>query len=276
MLKILNLGAGVQSSAVFLMSCLGQLPKLDRAIFADTGWEPNEVYQHLGWLRILGEKYGIPVHTVKAGDLRSDASAFGSGRGSRGGPDRWASMPLFVGSNGGGMLRRQCTQEYKIQPIDEFIKRHILGLKKGQRTPKELVVEQWFGISVDECHRMRRTEDKWRVFVYPLCGIPEDMLPHRYSRDDCKAWLKQHFPEREVPRSACLGCPFHSDAEWKRLMANPEYRKDIVEFDKAIRKSGGMRSDVYLHRSMKPIDEVKFSDERQRSLFDDCQGMCGV
>jgi hypothetical protein len=257
------------------MSCLGQLPKLGHAVFADTGWEPNEVYQHLGWLRIMGDKYGIPVHTVKAGDLRADAIT-AQIKGHKVDGVRWAPMPLFVDTYKGGMIKRQCTEEYKIQPIEKFVRQEILGLKKGQRAPKELVLEQWFGISVDECHRMRRTEDKWRVFVYPLCGIPEDMLPHRYSRDDCKEWLKKHFPERQVTRSACLGCPFRDDQSWLEMKQNPEYWADIVEFDRAIRNSNGMKAEVYLHRSMKPIDEVVFSDERQRSMFDDCVGMCGV
>ena len=36
-LNVLSLGAGVQSSTLLLMSCRGVLPKLDAAIFADTG-----------------------------------------------------------------------------------------------------------------------------------------------------------------------------------------------------------------------------------------------
>src|SRR5690606_37800588 len=49
-LKVLLLGAGVQSTTVLLMSCRGLLPKLDAAVFADTQWEPSEVYEHLEWL----------------------------------------------------------------------------------------------------------------------------------------------------------------------------------------------------------------------------------
>lgn len=40
-LKVLSLGAGVQSTTVLLMSWAGELPPLDCAIFADTGWEPQ-------------------------------------------------------------------------------------------------------------------------------------------------------------------------------------------------------------------------------------------
>ena len=72
MIRVLSLGAGVQSTAVLLMSCRGILPKLDHAIFADTQWEPSEVYEHLEWLTAEAAKYGIPVHIVTAGKIVGD------------------------------------------------------------------------------------------------------------------------------------------------------------------------------------------------------------
>jgi len=63
----------VQSSTVLLMSCRGLLPKLDCAIFADTGWEPKAVYENLAWLEQEAAKSGIPVYRVTAGNLRKDA-----------------------------------------------------------------------------------------------------------------------------------------------------------------------------------------------------------
>ncbi len=48
---ILNLGAGVQSTTLFLMFVNGELDKkLDYAVFADTQEEPESVYKHLDWL----------------------------------------------------------------------------------------------------------------------------------------------------------------------------------------------------------------------------------
>jgi hypothetical protein len=46
-MRTLSLGAGVQSTTLLLMSLDGTLPKVDCAIFADTGWEPARVYEHL-------------------------------------------------------------------------------------------------------------------------------------------------------------------------------------------------------------------------------------
>jgi hypothetical protein len=50
-LRVLSLGAGVQSTTMALMAAHGEVgPMPDCAIFSDTGWEPNAVYQHLAWL----------------------------------------------------------------------------------------------------------------------------------------------------------------------------------------------------------------------------------
>ena len=69
MIEVLNLGAGVQSSTVLLMSIKGELPKLDHAIFADTGWEPAAVYRQMEWLRKEALDAGIDVHRVTLGDI---------------------------------------------------------------------------------------------------------------------------------------------------------------------------------------------------------------
>ncbi len=132
-LRVLSLGAGVQSTTLALMAAHGEIgPMPDCAVFADTGWEPKAVYEYLDWLR-SPNVLPFPVHIVSAGDLRADLIA-----GARG--ERWASIPAFtrtvtpagtelpvydedengdlvvVGSRtvktdrvGIGMIRRQCT-----------------------------------------------------------------------------------------------------------------------------------------------------------------------
>lgn len=69
---ILNLGAGVQSTALYLMSLRQDEPELvplfDYAIFADTHEEPKAVYTHIEWLKTLS---GPPILTGTAGKLGS-------------------------------------------------------------------------------------------------------------------------------------------------------------------------------------------------------------
>jgi hypothetical protein len=100
------------------------------------------------------------------------------------------------------------------------------------------------------------------------------------TRADCKIWMTGHgYPE--PPRSACIGCPFHSDHEWRNLRDNaPAEWADAVEFDAAIRKTDGMRGETFLHRSCVPLSEVDLEtaeDVGQQSMFGaECEGMCGV
>jgi len=274
-IRVLSCGAGVQSSALLLMSCMGKLPKLDYAVFADTGWEPAAVYKHLAWIKEHSEAHGIPFHIVGTRNIRDDniSASLGSAR-LRG--ERWTAMPLFTKSQDGtvGQVKRQCTSEYKIAPIERWLRRTVLGLAARQRAPKKPVVEHWLGISADEIRRCRMSPHKWAINCYPLI---EDFEPPM-RRADCVRWYAENgFPS--PPRSACIGCPYKSDAEWRRLRDEAEWAS-AVEFDKAIRNSGGMNRPCYLHRSCVPLDEVDLSTAEERgqgNLFEsECSGLCGT
>jgi hypothetical protein len=70
---VISLGAGVQSTALYLLACDGQLGPVDTAIFADTGWEPGAVYDHLARLEDFGNEK-IPIRRVGGGNLRDTQS----------------------------------------------------------------------------------------------------------------------------------------------------------------------------------------------------------
>jgi 3'-phosphoadenosine 5'-phosphosulfate sulfotransferase (PAPS reductase)/FAD synthetase len=126
--RILSLGGGVQSATLYLMAHEGELPPFDHVIFADTQSEPLYVYEYLEYLLGLG---GTPITRVTAGNLGEDFLSMLRGE------KRGASPPLFVRNDDGptpdkgGMLWRQCTKEYKIEPINRYIKQTILGIPRG-------------------------------------------------------------------------------------------------------------------------------------------------
>ena len=277
---VLSLGAGVQSSVLLLLACRGAIPKPDVTIFADTQWEPQAVYQHLWWLAEQAEKAGIPVIVASAGDLKADALR-SMVRGTIEQGSRAVSMPLFtLGTDGKvGMIRRQCTKEYKLEVVVNAV-RSWVGLAKGQRAPATLSISQWIGISMDEKTRMRMSPHRWLINEYPLIGWPTNYLGERpWTRAMCRSWFAEHYPGRSLPRSACLGCPFHSDEEWASMRDNsPAEFADACEFDSAIRQHGGLRGKTFLHRSCIPLAEVDFStpDPRQLSFATECLGMCGI
>lgn len=244
-----------------LMAAHGELGHVDAAVFADTGWEPKSVYKHLAWLKSV---LPFPVLTVSAGNLRADAIAKANTTG-----QRFASIPWFLRMPDGtaGMGRRQCTKEYKLRPIQ----RKIVELLGGKR-PKA-GAEVMVGISTDEAVRAKPSQVQYIKNTQPL-------LDREVSRWGCLRWLERKgYPE--PPKSACIGCPFHNDAAWRDLKLNsPDEFADAVEVDKAIRHQPGLRGEQYMHRSLKPLDEVDFAnaeDRGQLNMFNnECEGMCGV
>ena len=251
---------------------LREIERIDAAVFADTGWETMATYVWLQFLQKESRKHGIPIHVVHKSSIKEDALV-SQVRGVKAEGHRWASMPLFVLGPGGerGMIRRQCTNEYKIRLLDRKF-RELEGFKPRQRIEPG-TTEVWKGISIDEANRASMSDKKWISFYYPLIDM-------RMSRGDCLLWFKKKgLPE--PPRSACIGCPYHSNHEWRRLKVDsPKEFAEAVAFDKAIRKCGGMRGDVFIHSARIPLDEVDLrnaEDKGQMSLFsDECMGVCGV
>ena len=250
------------------MSCRGELPHLDAAVFADTGWEPRAVYRHLEWLSAEAAKYDIPVHIVSGGNIKEDALR-SQVRGTKSSGSRWASMPYFVlGPNGErGMIKRQCTKEYKLTPIRRKV-REIAGYPPRHRIPVAYV-EQWIGISADEWKRQRGSGEAWRINRHPLLEL-------NMTRLGCYEWLEEHGYTEPV-RSACIGCPFRSRAEWRWLRDNePESWQDVIEFDHAIRDCGGMRGQVFLHADRIPLEEVDLRTDADRGQTNFLDKLCPV
>lgn len=256
-LRVLSLGAGVQSTTVALMVKHGDLPPVDCAIFADTGWEPAAVYNHLDWLESV---LPFPIHRVSAGNIRADTLARSNSTG-----QRFAAVPWFTLHRGKiGMGRRQCTNEYKLRPIQ----RKVVELMGGKR--RRGGCEMLVGISLDEAIRRKPSRVQYIVNTFPL-------LEMRMTRADCETWLMER-QYRLPPKSSCIGCPFHSDAQWRAL--TPSEFADAVEVDRAIRNQPKFRAQQFMHRSCKPLNQVDLSTAEERgqiNLFNnECEGMCGV
>ncbi len=272
-LTVISLGGGVQSSVVALMAVEGLIkPMPDFAVFADTGWEPKEVYEHISWLE---QRLPFPIQRVSKSNIREDILA---GTNSTG--QRFTSIPAFVRSASSGktsIIKRQCTREYKVTPI-EYELRDLLGLGYGQRVPQGIFVELWIGISRDEAIRMKPSRQPWIDHRWPLIDMG-------FTRTDCKAWFYERYSNHELPRSACIGCPYHTNAEWARIKHfDPEAWDDAVYVDNALRSpksAGRFGSEIYLHSSLTPLSEIDFDaafdESEQLSLFgNECEGLCGV
>jgi hypothetical protein len=261
-LRILSLGAGVQSSTLALMIARGDLPMVDCAIFADTGAEPKSVYTYLEYLRSLNLPF--PIYDVSQGNLR-DALNIGLTTGKR-----YSSIPFYTLQDGEkGMAPRQCTLDYKIAPV----RRKVRELHGG-KVPKK-PVEMLIGISTDEMLRMTMSKVKYITHKYPL-------IEAGMSRRDCVKYMEER-QYKTPPKSACTFCPFRSDTGWAHMRDNdPESWAEAVSVDRALRANDStkrMKAQMFLHKELIPLDAVKLSPEEwgQTDMFNnDCQGMCGV
>lgn len=291
-LHVLNLGAGVQSTTLFMMAalqeplwCLDDKPLyFDCAIFADTGDEPDEddignsVYKHLQW---LSEQGGPPILVRRRTHLAISECLE---KGQNGTGQRFASIPCYTrmpGSQSVGQTRRQCTREFKVEVVERCIRRELINLKPHGRVPKDMLIHQYMGFSFDEpgraaSGRSRFMERGWADVHFPL-------FDEQMKRHDCKAWLDKHVPHN-VPRSACWHCPYKSNAEWLHLKRNcPKSWAKAVALDERLRDDDvhmlvnkGLDAKLYLHRSAKPLKDADLG-ESQGSLFDmECEGGCGL
>lgn len=268
-MKVISLGVGVQSTALYYMSSMGIIDRADVAIFADTGAEKSatmEYFEHL--VKWQKDNNGIPLHKTTYKNIQTDIL-----KGENSTNNRFASIPAFTES--GGMLKRQCTKEYKIQPVQKKIK-ELYGLTGRQRFP---LTDIWYGITADEITRIAKPWRKWYINVYPLVGYKvfyngqsvkiSDTFYRRHDIQRLYAELGQPIPVR----SSCVFCPFQSDANWTQ---NSKEDFDIaVKVDKTIRNvtKKGANDKIYLHRSLKPINEVNFYTGAP-DLFEECSANC--
>jgi hypothetical protein len=282
---VLNLGAGVQSTTLYLMSVRRDepehVPPFDCAIFADTQDEPAAVYEHLDWLRSLG---GPPILADTAGHLGDDLA-----RGVNSTGQRFASIPAYTmgeGADREGRTRRQCTREYKTDVVERAIRRRVLGLPPGGRVPADVRVIQYLGLSFDEPGRVAKVKARFGRLAWSEPRFP--LFDLFTTRAGCRLYLETAAPGRAVPRSACVFCPFHSNAEWRHLRDKaPGDWERACSVDDALRAPGsvvnrGLDAKLYVHRSCKPLREAPIDtpesrgEQYQFGFAQECEGMCGL
>jgi hypothetical protein len=270
-----SFGGGVQSTAIMVLAGEGLIPLPDHWVFSDPGFETTETYAHVERCKDYLAKHGRTLNVISVGNISTDAIDFAERPSENSGLKRWASIPMFTDGEKPGILPRQCTSEYKIEPIEQYHRREIMGLQEGQRAPKTPQVCVWIGFSIDEERRAKppgrwkkiigtigedlfgddiKAENvkwmpqEWLVKAHPLLGY--QLWPDRSRVDDdrfdyCAGWDRQDALDflaktwpHPVPRSACICCPYRSNEEW-RLMRDksPDDWQRAVKFDEDIRYS---------------------------------------
>ena len=255
-MRVISMGWGVQSWALAAMSALGELPPVDVAIHADTGWERSETLafakRWTPWLESRGVRV-VTLHSKgQCVEPRLNTLA--------------VNIPVFTAYPDGtesGQMRRQCTHDWKMAPIRRWL----------QANRNKQPIEMWLGITRDEIGRVKPSGVKYIENVYPFIDADPPM-----SRIDVLHWLATHDLEAPV-KSGCFICPFHSRATWRDIQRNGNGNwQRALEVDAAIRdKRPGYV--CYLSPARKPLAECDFSapeDHGQMLMWEECSGMCFV
>lgn len=267
-MRTISLGWGVQSFTLAVMAALGDIPPVDVAIHADTTHERSATYDFAAkwspWLEVRGVRVvtvGEPEQAVKMTTAATDIPAFSVFR-QLPGAGMEVNIPAHTASLAGGMLRRQCTQRWKIVPMRKWL--------QANRNGK---VETLLGISLDEFQRMRDSDVKYITHSYPLIDM-------RMTRLDCVNYLQRNGVEVPV-KSSCVFCPFHNKAAWREMAKeNGDDWRKAVAVDDALRKVRPPY-DLFVHSSRIPLAEVDMrgpEDFGQLVMFDEScdSGYCFV
>lgn len=230
------------------------LPAPDLVIFADTQAEPESVYRAVEEDKAFAEKAGIPFAITTAGNL-GDVEALKPG----------VFIPArTISSNGKkGMMRRQCTSRFKIEPIKRYLRAN--GVKQAHML---------LGITTDEAIRVKTSSLKWITNAYPLIDLG-------WSRDHCIDYLEGL--NLEAVKSACVFCPYRNEHGWMKIRENPADWAAAIAYDEALRNARPAAGQMFVHRSYVPLKEASVPDlATTRLLFADedfgneCEGHCGV
>jgi len=276
-MKILSLGLGVQSTALYFMSSLGELPRVDYAIFADTGKEKTETLKYLefllNWQKLNN---GVEIVVLREKNLYLDLLNNENSTG-----QRFTSIPAYTKNEDGsiGMMRRQCTGEYKLKQVDAWI-RNKYEKKAKQRLPR---TEVWIGISADEADRVSHPVEQWKHKVFPFVTFDIDYKgkvkriewSRIMSRNDIIRWYENNsLPV--PPKSSCIFCPYQSEKAWSDMKKNePDDFKAAIKVDEAIRDSTQKKNfnPLFLHESCIPLSEIKFNESNDL-WGGECSGSC--
>ena len=194
MVTVISYGGGVQSTALVVLS-LSEQWRVDEIVHVDlmdaeSPATREYVARFREWLR---REYARDI-TIIGRNMYQDMLA------------RPAFTPVpWHGRREKFMLKRQCTREYKVQPLQ----RYLYG-----RYPQERI-GLMLGISVDEYHRMRDSSAARIEHVYPL-------VDRRLTRWQCREIIER--AGLAVPwKSSCWFCPFRSVvSQWALVQRYPD------------------------------------------------------
>lgn len=267
-MKILSFGAGMQSTALALMSCENamagypvhpEVPIYDDVVFCDLGFEPPWVKEQAEFTRNACEKAGIHYKEIPSPLYQDFMTNFGE--------RRTISIPWWTIKADGhkSKMPRNCTIDYKVELISKYVRWELLGYKKGQRLRPEdkKAHEMHMGFSYEERKRCKESPNPMFVNKFPLVDMG-------LVRADNYAYIRDVWG-LDTKASACSFCPFHRNYFYAYLKNNvPDDYRRLVEMDELLRDKNPkppMDSDLFISRSRKRLEDLLPEDCNDAECF---------
>lgn len=234
--RFISFSGGVESTTM----CILFGNKAD-AIFSDTGWEHEKLYERIDLVeKKVREFHGndFKVHRIKS--------------------EKYNSLPEYIqlAKVYPQWDMRFCTRIFKIEPIDEYLKKY-----------KDQGAEIMIGLNSDEAEQ--RTGNHGNLafikYSYPLV---EAGINRRMCEEVCNSLdLHPNFPAY-MKRGGCKGCPFKSKREYKAMIhLSPDEYDEVMELEEEIQDKRESFYHVLDHLGISMRDYKK-SVLDQPELFD--------
>ena len=231
-INIVSYGGG-QNSTAMIIEMIKDNQKIDEVIFSDTKREMPETYEFLKEFEPYLKKKKVKFTKIKSwkGDIREYYYK-----------EKRIPYKMF----------RHCTGDFKIKPINNYIKEKY-GIKKP--------INMFIGIGIDEKRRAKFIGRKQFTYKYPL-------IEKNIDREKCIEIIKSEGLSVPV-KSGCYFCPFQTKKAWRQLWKkHPELFKDSKDFEKncSAYPQGCLTADITLEDLEKQFKE-------QKVLFNDTKGV---
>jgi|TARA_B100000029_G_scaffold313085_1_gene305564 hypothetical protein len=232
--EYISYGGGTPSLALIILNIKGEIKpldsknKVDEIIFADTGWDRTDTMEQMYEVEkyVKSHGYNFKIVQSKLGSL--EQLLFNNLKENK-------FIPIPYHSKDKGIATRQCTNQFKITPINQFL------VAKYGSIPR---IAQ-LGIHYDEFYRVKQPMVKRDINRFPLVDL-------KLKRNDCiKIVSESGLPM--PPKSACVGCPYLPAARFIELSyENPKDFERAEKIDTLMNKKG-----KYLSNQKIPLSSLK-------------------
>lgn len=219
-------GGGLNSTALLVEWVLLEYPRIGRILFADTGGERKQTYEHVERFSRWLESNGQPaIEVIKKGGRRETLEENCL---------RQEMLPSLAYG------RKGCSHKFKIEPQAREINRWLEAKHAWEKGDKVLKL---IGYGYEEQRRisLAKLEDEKYYYRFPL-------NEWRMDRAACEATIKR--AGLELPgKSACFFCPASTKNEITALAEeDPSLLKRALHIEDVARASGKLQSSKGLGR----------------------------